>query len=183
MKRLSTLIFLGIIQSLFVSSLLKADENLSCERFSVPNDTELELCIPKNWVSNIAYPPNGLPPTIAIHPNNSNDPYIKITVFWNINNSNDFNKIQSIRKEVLKTGNEFLSGAVEKTLPLKELKNKQGYYYRITDKAPKVNDYKYMSQGAMALGKLQLIFTILTNSPDSHSFNLALSIIEEAQQL
>lgn len=153
-----------------------------CEVFQIPNKTALKLCPPDNWTSNISRPRNNLPPTIDIRPKDSNDAYIKITVFWNLNNRKDFNDISKIKETVIKTGNEFLTSAVETTLPLSKTSNNNGYYFSITDKAPKPGEYKHMSQGIMALDKLQLIFTILYNSPNSTGFNTALSVIENAQQ-
>ena len=68
------------------------------------------------------------------------------------------------------------SEAAEKTIEVKELKGSpwKGYYFSISDRAPKPEGFKYMTQGAMLIGNLLTTFTILTNEGqlDIHSETL-----------
>jgi hypothetical protein len=55
--------------------------------------------------------------------------------------------------------------AVEREFPLTALRGEQarGYYYLATDRAPKPGEFRYLTQGAVAVGGVIVTFTILHN--------------------
>lgn len=68
------------------------------------------------------------------------------------------------------------AGAVEKEIPLMELVGKdgvRGYWYVVTDRAlegrtPGKDEYRYLMQGAAAVGPILLTFTVLDNHDGPH---------------
>lgn len=72
--------------------------------------------------------------------------------------------------------------AVEKTIPIRELKGSsgKGYYFSATDKAPKPDEFKYLTQGMLGVGDLAVTFTILTNDGQDAVVKEALSMLSSA---
>ena len=75
------------------------------------------------------------------------------------------------------------SQSAEQKLDVKEFGpgNWKGYYYRLTDKAPRPNEYKYMTQGAMSEGTVLFTFTFLTNSEKAFDQEQFLRLLSSAQ--
>ena len=73
--------------------------------------------------------------------------------------------------------------AVEKTIPLKEIRGTEGkgFYYFATDRAPKPGEYKYLNQGKLLVGELIVIFTILTNDGQEAVVSSALEMLKTAR--
>ncbi len=71
----------------------------------------------------------------------------------------------AIRKLVEKTAQALQAQAVEEKLVLEPLNmpGRAGYSFSLTDRAPKPGEYKYMTQGAVAMGRTVISFTVLTN--------------------
>lgn len=57
-----------------------------------------------------------------------------------------------------------------------------GYYFSATDKAPRSDEHKYLTQGAMAVDDLLLTFTVLTDKADSSIVKTALDVLRSARR-
>lgn len=172
-----------LLASTLVMSNVAANDT-EWKRFSIPGNGGLLLSVPSEWVSHIIQPNDGLPPTIGMRPKRGDDIYIKITVGWNLTNIPKYNTPEQIHEIVSRAGTRIITGAVEEKLVLKKIikGDNNGYYYSITDKYPKPDEYKYMSQGIIRVDKLQLIFTILSHEKNSDSFKKVISMLSNARQ-
>jgi hypothetical protein len=65
---------------------------------------------------------------------------------------------------------------------LRELHGSQavGYYFVATDRNPSPGDFKYLTQGIVHLGAINLAFTILTNDGQDSVVDAALEILRSA---
>ncbi len=81
-------------------------------------------------------------------------------------------------------GNE-VEASVEKEITLKAIKGAEsaGSYFTVTDRAPKKDEWTYLTEGAAGVGDLLVSFTILTNSLDSGELRQALRMIESCRQI
>ncbi len=61
--------------------------------------------------------------------------------------------------------------------------NSFGYYFTLTDRAPKAGEFKYMTQGALRVGNLMVVFTVLTNDGQSKTVDDALSMMQSAKHI
>jgi len=79
-----------------------------------------------------------------------------------------------VRNLVESTAKTLQAQAVEEKLELVPMNvpGRVGYSFSLTDRAPKPGEYKYMTQGAVALGRTLVVFTILTNQ-DSERYKAA----------
>jgi len=86
-----------------------------------------------------------------------------------------------VRGIVEEAGKHMLKDSVEKKLILKEFSQGilKGYYFSLTDKAPKPGEYKYVKQGAVMSSQFYLSFTILyknSNDPSKEAIKIISSM-------
>lgn len=81
-----------------------------------------------------------------------------------------------MRADVERTGQQLLSGSVEKTLVIRDMKGKHalGYYYSLTDRSygdkdPPPGEFKHMTQGILRTGDVLIAFTIFPKAVDDNA--------------
>src|SRR4029450_4869802 len=74
--------------------------------------------------------------------------------------------------------------ALEKELRVVEFQGRTGpgFYFSATDRAPKPDEYKFLTQGAGRVGELSVTFTILTNDGQEAIVKQALDALKGATQ-
>ena len=74
--------------------------------------------------------------------------------------------------------------AVEKTIDVKPLKGgtNTGYYFAVTDRAPKPGEFKFLNQGMVIVADLLVTFTILTNDGQDAVVTAGLSMLSAAEK-
>jgi hypothetical protein len=169
------LILCGFISTAYSDEVIKS--------IPLPGHGNLNLSISNEWNVNITQPESNLPPTIEITPTKGNKFTFLITPLWNAKNNEPFedNKIKGL---VESDGNKMLSDAVEKELKIKKISGKyaKGYYFMLTDKAPKPNEYKYCIRAGIGVGNLLLSVTLLTNDNNSKDIEKAIKMLTNASQ-
>ncbi len=152
--------------------------------YPIPGHGILKLTVPGSWHDDIRYPPDNLPPTIVLEPKSGSPFKVLITAVWAQANEKDHNSSQKVKELIEQQGKSLLLQAVETELHLNELKSSPflGYYYILTDKSPKLGEFKFMTQGGIGVGGLLLTFTILTHTKDSKAIDNALKMLANAIQ-
>ena len=89
---------------------------------------------------------------------------------------------ESLRRLVGMSAERALTQSVETSLPLHDLKGPdvRGTYFSATDRAPGPGEFKYLTQGAMAVGGRAVAFTILSNGGPRPSVEPALRMLQSA---
>ena len=144
----------------------------------------LKMDVPETWQEELEAPPNNLPPTIILTPDSKEPSKIMITVLKTPEEDENYNSSEHILDLVKKSGLELLPRSLETEVEVYELKGKSsiGYYYTLTDKAPRPEEYTYATQGGIGVGDLLLMFTILTNEGGNEVVEEALKMLEDAQE-
>lgn len=163
---------------------IPADEQTSEKRYPVPGHGVLKLPVPASWVDKVDQPPEGRPPTITFLPASGESFKILITAMGSPQDDKDFNKPQRIQSLMEQRGKELLLTAEETELNLQGLRGplSWGYYFSLTDKAPKPGEFKYLTQGTLGLGDLLITFTILTNEKEAEVIREARAMLRKASQ-
>jgi hypothetical protein len=166
-----------------LSPLILAAELTSVRSYPLPDHGVLELSVPSSWKESVSRPPANLSPTIEFAPALGNEFNVQITPIWSATGDPDLNRPDLIRALVERIGRSQLDQAVETEITLKEIKGPraQGYVFTITDRAPAKGEWKYLTAGAVGVGRLRLSFTILSNSLDSGDLDQALRMIEQSR--
>ena len=110
--------------------------------------------------------PNGWTPsvkryTITISKNDQNE----LLMVTNMPYQGNLPVLSEVKGDLKQMGNKLLKNAVEKDLVLHKFDRGQvkGYYFTLTDKAPKPGEYEYMTEGAVISDRIFVIFTVLSN--------------------
>lgn len=161
-----------------------ANDHKTERQYPIPGHGVLKLNVPKLWRDGINQPPNNLPPTIILKPESGNSFLIGITAMWSPTQEVDFNKPSKIKHAMEQKGQGLLPKSDETELNLQGLRGPScwGYYFSLTDKAPKPGEFKYLTQGSLGLGDLLLSFTILANDNKSKAIHEAKTMLRSARQ-
>ena len=77
-----------------------------------------------------------------------------------------------------------LPSAVEQQANIQEVNGTdgKGYYFLLTDKAPKPGEYPYAVRAGIGVGDLLLSVTILSRSKNSEGITATIKALQEARQ-
>ncbi len=151
-------------------------------RFSLPGHGTLQLQVPSGWKDEIRRPSQGLPPTVVFSPKAGTPFMILLTPLWARGPDRPLPGAAAMRDSVQRQMQQVKPHAVESDIPVQELRGNSGvgYYFAATDRAPKPGEYKYMTQGQLALDPLRVTFTILTNDGQRQVVTDALAMLAGA---
>jgi hypothetical protein len=166
-------------------SALAAAESTAIRTFAVPDLGTLQLSAPESWPVEMRSAPNRALPTIAFGPDEGATYQVLITPLPPPHKDQPALAAGALKQMVEHAAQEATPQSVEKSLVVKELRGGAhvGYYFSATDRAPKRDEYKYMTQGMFGLGEMLITFTILTNDGYESVVPAALTMIRNAAQL
>ena len=166
---------LGIVSLLVALHALAADV-----RVSLPGGGTLVLPVPAGW-RQVRQPGPVL--TLSLTPEAGNSFQVLVSPLIRPNGVTAPADADSLRRLVSSSAQGALSQAVEKTLPLEELRgdNVQGSYFSATDRAAKPGEFKFMTQGAVSIQGLPVTFTILSNGNSKVAVDPALRMLKAAR--
>lgn len=154
--------------------------------FALPQHGKLALNVPSTWKQTVQRPSDDLPPTITFTPAQGDEFQVLITPIWSWSPKKDeaFNKPDKIKTQIENERNEMLPSAVEKEVPIKEFKSVDGtgFYFLLTDKAPKPGEYPYAVRAGVGVGDLSLSVTVLSRSKDAEGITATIKALQEARQ-
>ena len=165
MKRTLHSMFYALCLLLFVSGSTAAGGEPNVRSYPLPGHGAIEFQVPLQWEDQLRQPPHGLPPTIEFRQKTGSSFKILVTTMWAMNPSVTLPEGDELQKGVQKARDRVISRAVEERIDLLKLKGPTtyGYYFLATDRNPKPDGYKYLTQGDVRSGDLMATFTILTN--------------------
>lgn len=150
--------------------------------YEIPGHGALQFVVPNSWKDSIRRPSRETPPTIVFSPPVGNDFQVLITALWSPRSEPGFNAPHKLRRAADDHGKTRLASSVEKTLVLRELKGHAavGYLYTLTDREP--GEYRYLTQGHVAVGDLWLSVSILFQPQATLAHRSALEMIRTVRQ-
>jgi hypothetical protein len=151
---------------------------------AIPKHGKLCLKVPATWKYDIRQPPGDLPPTIILRPGEGDDFKTLLTPLWSPKGDQAFNKPEEVKRSMDFVRQRMLPGAVEDEVTLMPIKGGYGtgYYFLVTDRAPKPGEYPYAVQAGIGVGDLRLSVTILCRSKDSVGIGETIKALETATQ-
>jgi len=167
-------------------AVVHAAESLVEKKFALPQHGTFNVKAPSNWSDQLKQPPNNLPPTIRFSARDGAAPFeVLITPIWRMRADIKLPSKEELRQRVEKAIDSVRGDAMEKTINVVELPGASGpgFYFAVTDKAPKPGEFKYMSQGMILVGELVTTFTILTNDGQTQITQSALSMLKGAENV
>lgn len=157
----------------------------SCARtFAVPGHGALVMSLPEDWRTEVIQLHGDFPPTIVLSPAEGKAFQTRITVLWDRKSSPAFNTPDSVRKVMQQLLEKMLPTAVETAASLQEFKTADGagFYYVLTDKAPRPGEFTHVLQAGAGVGDLFLSVTMLCRSKACAGIQDTLDALATAQQ-
>ena len=147
---------------------------------SIADRGTVVLSCPRAWAQHTGE----APPTIRFSNSAGQKFVVLITAQWSPTQDSLFNSSAKVRALVEERAEKLAPQAVEHELPIHEMHGASGngFYFSATDKDPGPNEYKYLTEGALAVDDLLLFFTVLTNDADSSIVNDALDVVRSARR-
>ena len=171
---------------IFPASLLATDNTNTTQRnYPVPRHGELILKVPENWEVTYLSLAEEKPPVITFYQTDSKKREIfqlNLSIFWDDGFKQKITNPENIRALVIDVGESILESSVESELVLNPITGAagQGYYFNLSDKTEKTDEYKYLTQGALGVGELLLVFSLFSYEPDVQLQNMALEMMQTA---
>jgi hypothetical protein len=152
-------------------------------RFTLPEHGQFVIEVPGDWKGEMSQPANRMPPTIAFTPASGKPFQVLMTTVWPVTKGQPQSRDQ-LRATVQRGVDGAKSQAVEKELRIVEFQGRTGpgFYFAATDRAPKPDEYKFLTQGIVRVGELSVTFTILTNDGQETIVKQALDALKGATQ-
>ena len=161
-----------------------AAERLQERTLPIPGRGALVLYSSLAGSQQIGQPPEEIAPTIRFSNAAGEKFEVVITAFWSPAKDASFNLPKNVRSIVEDTLEELKPRLMEKKLSLLQLHGGSGtgYYIAGTVKAPGPGEYKFLTQGAIAVDDLLLTFTVLTNIKPSPVISQVFDMLRTARR-
>jgi hypothetical protein len=180
MLRSVTRLFACFVAALAATGVI-ADDSL-LRRYELPNRDTLELSLPAGWTDHFEQPAGGGPPTIEIAVAGGGAAQVFVTPKWAEPTDKELRELPLLRDAVRELAERIQPEAVESFIEIRPLDgaNGAGYYFTATERDPKSDGFKFMSQGALQASGLTLWFVILTNEGQDTVAVQALGMLQSA---
>lgn len=161
-----------------IKTVPKKAEQKSEVKYALSKGRYARMIIPTDWADSFSPLRNRPESLITFTPPREKQARILITLIEGVDKTREFSTQEALRKFVLQSGNRLLPQSVEEEITIKKLEGETpGFYYVLTDKAPKPGEYRYLTQGVYKVGDVVLSFTILTNKKHSEEVKRALTLV------
>jgi hypothetical protein len=150
--------------------------------FNLPGHGKLLLLVPKTWNVEVHPRLHQLAPIMELSQKSGAPFHVAFTPMWTPSSDTPYPNDTAVRDQVAASAKQLESQSVEPTLLVKELSGKlnSGYYFTATDRAPKPDEFKYLTEGMIRIGAIDLAFTVVTNDGQDSVVNSALDILRAA---
>ena len=158
--------------------------SIASRRFTLPEHGQFVIAVPAEWKGEVSQSGNRMPPTITFTPASGKPFHILMTAIWPATRDQQPQSRDQLRATVQRGVDGAKTQAVEKELRVVEFQGRSGpgFYFSATDRAPKPDEYKFLTQGIVRVGELSVTFTILTNDGQDAVVKQALDALKSATQ-
>ena len=164
------------------------DYQIESESFTIPGHGVLTLDVPRVWNYNFTIKGSNEPPIITFYNLNKDKDkeeiyQLNLSVLWEDGFKRNISSPEYIQSLVEKTGRQALINSDQTKLSLKKITGQDGvgYLFNLSDSGVNTDEYQFLTQGALAVGKLLLIFSLFSNDNESILQEALLKIIMSAQ--
>ena len=153
--------------------------------YPVPEHGTLVLSVPENW--NVTYyePGDKPSPIIIFYPQQKpHDFQLTLSPLWDDGYSRNITHPDYVREFVAKVGEDILRYSDQDTLELQELSGTagQGFYFQLSDSSAPEGEFRYLTQGAITLNEILLVFAFFSNQNADEKINATLEMLQKAVQ-
>lgn len=138
------------------------------------------LTVPDGWSDSVNRIRPDLPPTVTLTSTDASAFQVLITPIWPASAAIPKETAKSLRDSVRRAADQAQSQAIETQVTTVDFAGASsfGSYFSVTDRDPKPGEFKYMTQGMLALDDLRITFTILANRKREAITEMALHLVK-----
>lgn len=154
--------------------------------YALPEQGTLKLRAPREWKDELHPAQDKTPLTITFQPAKGARFEVLVTPIWRANPDVPVATRDTIAQRVRHTADEVKGQSVEQdNIPLVEFAGATGpgFYFSVTDKAPKPDEFKYLTQGMVRVSELVLTFSVLTNDGQADVVPTVLEMMKTASHV
>jgi len=163
-----------------------AQKPAETKQFPVPGHGRLQVAVPAGWTVETRQAPKAdLPSTFLFTPVSGPAFRLLVTPLGSPTGEPGFNTPDWIKTQISRIRDLRLRVGIEKEAPLHEIRSKAGlgYWFSVTDPAPKPGEYEHLTQGALPAGDLCVSFTVLTHVAPPEGVADALALLATVEQV
>ena len=155
-------------------------------KYPVPEHGELAIDVPVSWEVNYVSLSETKPAIITFYESNKSGGQIfqlNVSILWDDGFIRDITSPEHIRNMVEDSGEKLLQYSRESSLDLVQIDGAAGtgFYFDLTDANPLEDEFKFLTQGAIGVGEVVLIFSLFTNDRTSGHREKALAMVKSAR--
>ncbi len=159
--------------------------------FALPDSSKLELAIPPGWKDELkANPgakgnPGSAPAAVMLTPRDGAPFEVVVQPVARQKPGTSVDTEIQMRASVQQSADKVKPSASEVYLPVEPLAGAPGpgYYFTATDREPKPDEFKYLTQGMLLVGDVVVAFSILTNDAQEKVREQALAMLKSASHI
>ncbi|MGQ0658268.1 MAG: hypothetical protein ACT4NU_09265 [Chromatiales bacterium] len=158
----------------------------AAEYYPVPGHGELRLLVPADWQLKYVYTDDAsTAPTFHVTPLDGDGFEMTVSVYWHDGLDQDITSAEALRERVQKAGEEAVKASTDKELEIEAIGGlmRPGFLYDLSDANAADGEFRYLTQGALAVGQLVLVFTVVTNERPSEHREACLRFLTTARQV
>jgi hypothetical protein len=154
----------------------------AASHIALPSGDELWLAVPANWSQKFEAPDKNVPPSVWLQQREGPTFNVFLTPLTGTPAGAAMADPNKLRAIVTSISHDALAQSVEMSIPLHELTSADvhGVYFSATDRAPKPNEWKHLTQGMVTINGTPFAFSILTNDGREAIAKTALELIRTA---
>jgi len=151
-------------------------------QYALTDHGSLQLQVPSLWKEELEQDRDRLFQTIIFTPTSGAPFGVVLNPLWPTEKDAPKPDREALQGLMQRAAEQVSSLVAEKTIEIVEFEGTAGvgYYFSVTDPAPKPGDYKHMTQGILPVGVLLLPFTIYTNDGQQDIVTDALTMLKSA---
>jgi len=159
--------------------------------FALPDNSKLELTIPAGWKDELKANPGSkanqgsAPAAVTLTPRDGAPFEVVVQPVARQKPGASADTAIQMRHNVQQSADKVKPSAIEPYLAVEPLTGAPapGYYFSATDREPKPNEFKYLTQGMLLVGDVVVSFSILTNDAQEKVRDQALAMLKSASHI
>lgn len=179
------LITFSLLLAAGVNQIGRADNHTGREEYTIPDHGRLIMDVPTEWQATFYEPQDKSFPVISFYPLDGPKVFqLSVAVFWAEAPLRNLTDPGNLRRFVESVGQEILKQADENTLELEDIVGRSGigYMFSLSDQDAPEGEYPYLTQGALGVGNVVVVFTLLMQENNTELRKKTLEMLEGARQ-
>lgn len=187
MKTRQIPLLVSLLACVFLSRAATADDTpTGREEYEIPGHGIISMDVPTAWQATFYQPENDGFPIISFYPYKGPQTFqLSVGVFWSETALRDLTDPHNLRRFVEGVGKNVLEQSDQDELELKEIVGHSGigYLFDLTDKEAGADEYPYLTQGALGIGNVVVVFSLFTQEENHKQLReVTLEMLKNAKQ-